>query len=77
MPPPMGIHSVMNVKDESIKKVWLKAYKKELKTLVKAKTFTIKQLGSEEKVVPIMETNDGTQAQVQDRSPRRLSRQEH
>jgi len=48
----MGIHSVMNMKDESIKKAWLTAYKKELKTLI-----TIKQPWPKEKKIPTMETH--------------------
>jgi hypothetical protein len=57
MPPPMGVRSVLKMSDPEIKEGWLKAYQKEIKTLIDAKTFALDTQKEGETVIPTMETN--------------------
>jgi len=57
MPPPMGIRSVLKMSDPKIKEGWLRAYQKEIKTLIDAKTFALDTPKEGEPVIPTMETN--------------------
>ncbi len=41
MPPPMGIRSVLKMSDKKVREAWLRAYQKEIKTLIDAKTFAL------------------------------------
>ena len=56
-PPPSSIRQVLAMKDEELKQAWIKAYKKELKVLIDAGTFSIEKPLPEEAIVPTMETN--------------------
>ena len=55
MPSPMGIRSVLKMSDKKVREAWLRAYQKEIKTLIDAKTFGKPRDG--EAVIPTMETN--------------------
>ncbi len=57
MPAPNSIRNVQKMKDPEVKKVWLKAYHKEIKVLIDSGTFSIEQPQPGEPVVPTMETN--------------------
>ncbi len=57
MPPPMGIRSVLKMSDKKVREAWLRAYQKEIKTLIDAKTFALDQPRDGEAVIPTMETN--------------------
>jgi hypothetical protein len=57
MPPPMGIRSVLKMSDLKVREAWLRAYKKEIKTLIDAKTFALDIPKDGEPVIPTMETN--------------------
>jgi hypothetical protein len=50
MPSPMGL-------DPKDRVAWLRAYKKEIKTLIDAKTFALESPKEGEPVIPTMETN--------------------
>jgi hypothetical protein len=57
MPPPMGIRSVLKMLDPKVRTTWLRAYQKEIKTLIDAKTFALESPKDGEPVIPTMETN--------------------
>jgi hypothetical protein len=57
MPPPMGIRSVLKMLDLKVREVWLRAYQKEIKTLIDAKTFALVIHKEGELVMHTMETN--------------------
>ena len=57
MPPPMRIRSVLKMSDKKVKEAWLRAYQKEIKTLIDAKTFALDKPWDGEVVIPTMETN--------------------
>ena len=57
MPPPMGIRSVLKMSDKKVREAWLRAYQKEIKTLIDAKTFALDKPRDGEAVIPTMETN--------------------
>ncbi len=57
MPPPMGIRSVLKMSDLKVREAWLRAYQKEMKTLIYAKTFALDTPKDGEPVIPTMETN--------------------
>jgi hypothetical protein len=47
MPPPMGIRSVLKMSDLKVREAWLRAYQKDIKTLIDAKTFALDKLRME------------------------------
>ena len=57
MPPPTNIVQVLRIKDYKQKNAWLKAYKKELETLIKHGTFKICEPKKNEAIIPIMDDN--------------------
>ncbi len=57
MPPPMGIRSVMKMPDKKVGEAWLRAYQKEIKTLIGAKTFALDKPRDGEAVISTMGTN--------------------
>ncbi len=59
MPPPMGISSVlkMSMSDKKVRKGWLRAYQKEIKTLIDAKTFALEMPKAGKSIVLTMEAN--------------------
>jgi len=57
MPTPMVIRSVFNMSDPKFKEGWLRAYQKEIKTLIDAKTFALDTPKEGEPAIPTMETN--------------------
>ncbi len=57
MPPPMGIRSVLKMLDPKVRTAWLRAYQKEIKTLIDAKTVALENPKDGEPVIPTMETN--------------------
>jgi hypothetical protein len=57
MPPPMGIRSVLKMLDPKVRTAWLRAYQKEIKTLIDAKAFALENPKDGEPVIPTMETN--------------------
>jgi hypothetical protein len=57
MPPPMGIRSVLKMSDLKIGEAWLRAYQKEVKTLIDAEIFALDKPKDGEPVIPTMETN--------------------
>jgi hypothetical protein len=57
MPPPMGIRSVLKMSDPKIKEAWLRAYQKEIQTLIDVKTFALDKPKVGEPVIPTMETS--------------------
>jgi hypothetical protein len=57
MPPPMGIRSVLKMSDLKVREAWLRAYQKEIKTLIDAKTFALDKPKEGEPVIPTMEIN--------------------
>jgi hypothetical protein len=52
MPPPMGIRSVLKILDPKVRAAWLRAYQKEIKTLIGAKTFALESPKDGEPVIP-------------------------
>ncbi len=56
-PPPMGIRSVLKMSDLKVREAWLRAYQKEIKALIDAKTFALDKPKDGEPVIPTMETN--------------------
>ncbi len=57
IPLPMGIRSVLKMSDLKVREAWLRAYQKEIKTLIDAKTFALDRPKDGEPVIPTMETN--------------------
>ncbi len=57
MLPPMGIRSVLKISDLKVREAWLRAYQKEIKILIDAKTFALDKPKDGEPVIPTMETN--------------------
>ncbi len=57
MPPTLGIRSVLKISDQKVREAWLKAYQKEIKSLIDAKTFALDKLKDGEAVISPMETN--------------------
>jgi hypothetical protein len=56
MPPPMGIRSsVLKMSDLKVREAWLRAYQKEIKTLIDAKIFALDKPKDGEPVIPTME----------------------
>jgi hypothetical protein len=56
MPPPMGIRSVLKMLDLKVRSAWLRAYQKEIKTLIDAESFALESPKDGEPVIPTMET---------------------
>jgi hypothetical protein len=69
MPLPMGIRSVLKISDQKVREAWLRAYQKEIKTLIDAKTFAQDKPKDGEPVIPTMET-----AKVKIKSDRSLDK---
>ena len=57
MPPPTNIVQVLRIKNTKIKNAWLRAYKKELESLIKHGTFKICEPRKDEAIIPIMDDN--------------------
>ncbi len=57
MPPPMGIRLDLKMSDKKFREAWLRAYQKEIKTLIDAKAFALDKPRDGEPVIPTMETN--------------------
>ena len=55
LPPPQSIRDVLRLKDMKIRNAWLAAYRKELKTLIEAETFSISNPQEGEPIIPIMD----------------------
>ncbi len=47
----------MKMLDKKVREAWLRAYQKEIKTLIDAKTFALDKPRDGESVIPTMETN--------------------
>ncbi len=57
MPPPMGIRSVLKMSDLKVREAWLRAYQKEIKTLIDVKTFALDKPKDGEPMIPTRKTN--------------------
>ena len=57
MPPCMRIRAVLKMADLKVREAWLRAYQKEIKTLIETKTFALDKPKDGEPVIAIMETN--------------------
>jgi hypothetical protein len=57
MPPLMGIRLVLKMSELKVREAWLRAYQREIKTLIDAKTFALDKPKYVEPVIPTMETN--------------------
>jgi hypothetical protein len=53
----VGVKSVLKMSDPKVKEGWLRAYQKEIKTLIDAKTFSLDTPKVEEPTIPTMETH--------------------